>query len=121
MMLWLLIENCEFSVCLNTVIKHQFLLVGRECFFKWQYRSEIGHINSCEHSDCLTNMMKFNTDEQGPDGRFHLCYFVSSNCVIIDKASLWSVLLFKEALAIHRQKPLLNHGAKVSRELAVFC
>jgi hypothetical protein len=31
-----------------------------------------------------------------------------------------SNLLFKQALAIHRQKPELNHGTKASRELSVF-
>ena len=29
-------------------------------------------------------------------------------------------VLFKEVLAIHRQKPELNHGIKASRELLVF-
>ena len=40
--------------------------------------------------------------------------------VIIDKSNHWSVLLFKEALTIHQQKPVLNHGAKASQELTVF-
>jgi hypothetical protein len=29
----------------------------------------------------------------------------------------WSLLLFKEALAIRRLKPELNHGTKASKEL----
>jgi hypothetical protein len=32
----------------------------------------------------------------------------------------WSLLLFKEALAIRRLKPELNHGTKASKELVIF-
>ena len=58
--------------------------------------------------------MEFSTDEPEPDKHFDLCNFILNNCVIIDKANHWSVLLFKETSAIHRQKPVLNHGAKAS-------
>ena len=64
--------------------------------------------------------MEFNTDEPEPDKHFDLCNFILSNCKIIDKANHWSVLLFKAALAIHRQKPVLNHGATGSRELSLL-
>ena len=64
--------------------------------------------------------MEFRTDESEPDKRFDLCNFILSNSVIIDKANHWSGLVFKEALAIYRQKPVPNHGAKASRELTVF-
>jgi hypothetical protein len=42
-----------------------------------------------------------------------------TNCKIIDSSDQWS-LLFKESLAVHRQKPDLNHGAKASKELLIF-
>ena len=64
--------------------------------------------------------MEFSTDQLEPDKRFDLCNFILNHCVIIDKANHWSVLLFEEALAIYRQKPMLNHGEKAPRELTVF-
>ena len=39
------------------------------------------------------------------------------NSVIIDKSKHWSILLYKEAFHIHRQKPILNYGTKDSKEL----
>ena len=45
---------------------------------------------------------------------------VLNNTVIIDKSMNWSLLLYKEALHIHRQKPELNHETKASKELVIF-
>jgi hypothetical protein len=67
----------------------------------------------------LTNLLQLNIDEPNTD-QFNLTAFLLNNCNIIDRAKHWSNLLFKEALAIHRQKPELNHGTKASRELSVF-
>jgi hypothetical protein len=67
----------------------------------------------------LTNLLQLNVDEPNTE-QFDLTAFLLNNCDIIDRAKHWSNLLFKEALAIHGQKPELNHGTKVSRELSVF-
>ena len=45
---------------------------------------------------------------------------IYQNCTIIDKSRHWSLLLYKESLHIHRQKPELNHGTKASKELVIF-
>ena len=45
---------------------------------------------------------------------------IFNNCKIIDKSDHWSLLLYKESLAIRRRKPNLNHGAKASKELIIF-
>ena len=46
--------------------------------------------------------------------------FILSSTKIIDSASHWTLLLFKEALLIRRNKPTLNHGIKASKELVLF-
>ena len=78
------------------------------------------HINNCEHFTYITNLLKLNIDESDAKEQFDLTLFLLHNSIILDKAKHWSVLLFKEAVAIHRQKPELNHGIKASRELEVF-
>ena len=83
-------------------------------------KSEIyKHINTCEHFKYLTNLLQLNTDEPNTE-QFDMTSFLLNNSYIIDRAQHWSNLLFKEALAIRRQKPELNHGTKAFRELAVF-
>ena len=66
--------------------------------------------------------MELSPDEQNSDETLetNLCDSAFNNFVIIDKAGHWSVLLYKEALAIRRQKPLLNHGTKATRELVII-
>ena len=64
--------------------------------------------------------MKMNIDESDNNEWFDLTLFLLNNSITLDKAKQWSLLLFKEALAIHRQKLELNHGIKASREVAVF-
>ena len=46
-----------------------------------------------------------------------LSEFIFNNSKIIDRSDHWSLLLFKEALAIRRFKPELNHGTKASKDL----
>jgi hypothetical protein len=43
-----------------------------------------------------------------------------NNSSIVDKAKHWSVLLFKDDLAIRRQEPELNHGIEASRPLSLL-
>ena len=91
-------------------------------------KSYIGKTDRClytklnEHvtTDKSSKVHKLNIDEFDTKEQFDLTLFLLHNSIILDKAKHWSVLLFKEALAIHRQKPELNHGIKASRELAVF-
>ena len=66
--------------------------------------------------------MELSPDKQNSDEilKTNLYDFAFNNFVIIDKADHWSALLYKEALAIHRQKPQLNHGTKATRELVIF-
>jgi hypothetical protein len=45
---------------------------------------------------------------------------IFENCKIIDGSDHWSLLLYKESLAIRRRTPELNHGAKASKELIIF-
>jgi hypothetical protein len=54
--------------------------------------------------------MKLNIDDSDTNEWFELTLFLLHNSIILDKAKHWSVLLFKEALAIHRQKPELNQS-----------
>ena len=82
--------------------------------------SEIyAHINSCEHFQDVKSLL-----ELSPDLSNTICtdktQLISNNCKRIDKSDHWSLLLFKESLAIRRRKPELNHGAKASKELIIF-
>ena len=62
---------------------------------------------------CCTKLQDEHNTEQ-----YDFTSFLLNNSYIIDRAQHWSNLLFKEALAIRRQKPELNHGIKASRELS---
>ncbi|CAB3993524.1 Hypothetical predicted protein [Paramuricea clavata] len=84
-------------------------------------KSEIyKHINACEHFTYITNLLKLGIDDSDTNELFDGTLFLLHNSIILDKANNWSVLLFKEALAIHRQKPEVNNIIKASRELLVF-
>ena len=90
-------------------------------YAKTDKHSEIyKHANDCKHFTYITNLLKLNIDEFDTNERFDLTLFLLHNSIILDKAKHWPVFLFKEALAIHRQKPELNHGIKAFRELIVF-
>ena len=83
-------------------------------------KSEIyKHINSCEQFKYLTNLLQLNTGKYD-NKQLDMTSFLVNNACIIDGVQHWSNLLFKEALAIHRQKPELNHGTKAPKELSVF-
>ena len=45
---------------------------------------------------------------------------VQMNTRIIDRHQNWNILLFKEAIKIKENKPILNTGLKVSKELQLF-
>ena len=80
------------------------------------------HINSCEQFQHLEFLMDLSPDDQNSDEtlQISLVDFIFNNCAVIDKADHWLSLLFKEALAIRRQKPQLTHGTKASWELTIF-
>ena len=61
-----------------------------------------------------------NDNEHQVDEVLNIDEFLLNNTKILDKARHWSVLLFKEALAIRRQRPELNHGVKASLEKSIF-
>ena len=46
--------------------------------------------------------------------------YVRNNIRVVDKSDNWSVLLFKEALAIKDSHPQMNSGLKASRDLNLF-
>ena len=46
--------------------------------------------------------------------------YVRNNIRVVDKSDNWSVLLFKEALAIKDNNPQMNSGLKASRDLNLF-
>ena len=76
------------------------------------------HINSCDEFNLNSNLLlslPFNEPSL-------LIETVMENTVITDKSKHWSILLYKEAFHIHshRQKPILNHGTKASKELIIF-
>ena len=89
------------------------------------FKSYMGNTDRClytrlnEHATSdKSNLLKLNIDESDTNEQFDLTLILLHNSIILNKAKHWSVLLFKEPLAIHRQKPELNHGIKASRELA---
>ena len=45
---------------------------------------------------------------------------VQMNTRIIDRHKNWNILLFKEAIKIKEEKPILNTGFKTSKELQLF-
>ncbi len=82
--------------------------------------SEINaHINHCEHFQHIKSLMELSPDSTNPINT-NLTELIFRNCKIIDRSDHWSLLLFKESLAIRRRKPDLNHGAKASKELIIF-
>ena len=78
------------------------------------------HINSCEHFHYLQTLLNLPSNLLSLNEATNLLQLILNNCRIIDKAKQWSLPLFKEVLCIHRQKALLNHATKASRELVIF-
>ena len=82
--------------------------------------SEINsHINCCEHFQHIKSLMELSPHSTNPINT-NLTELIFRSCKIIDRSDHWSLLLFKESLAIRRRKPDLNHGARVSKELIIF-
>ncbi len=67
----------------------------------------------------MKSLMELSPDSTNPINT-NLTELIFRNCKIIDRSDHWSLLLFKESLAIGRRKPDLNHGAKASKELIIF-
>ena len=85
-------------------------------------KSEIfEHITSCEHFQHIKSILELYPDDQtNLSQTCVLPEFIFNNSKIIDRSDHWSLLLFKEALAIRRFKPELNHGTKASKDLIIF-
>ena len=77
------------------------------------------HTNSCVDFNYLYNIVNLPCALE-QDEPIQLCELIMSNTEIIDRDKHWSLLLFKEALALRRNDPALNHGLKASKELALF-
>ena len=82
--------------------------------------SEIyNHTTQCDGFKYLKDMISLpdhlNSSEPPTDSDF-----VLANTSIVDQSRHWSDLLLKEALAIRRQRPILNHGLKATKELYLF-
>ena len=85
-----------------------------------RYSSEINaHINSCEHFQHIKTLMELTPDCCNTIDT-NLTQLIFDNCKIIDKSDHWSLLMYKESLAIDKGKPELNHGTKASKELIIF-
>ena len=79
------------------------------------------HITSCEHFQHIKSILELYPDDQtNLSQTCILPEFIFNNSKIIDRSDHWSLLLFKEALAIRRFKPELNHGTKASKDLIIF-
>jgi len=82
--------------------------------------SEIfNHVSLCNEFNYLKTLMCM-SDSLNDHPPPTLSDFILKNTTIIDQSHHWSDILFKEALCIRRLKPLLNHGLKASKELALF-
>ena len=76
---------------------------------------------ACQHFQHIKSTLELYPDDQ--TNLFPTCIlseFIFNNSKIIDRADHWSLLLFKESLAIRRFKPGLNHGTKASKDLIIF-
>ena len=107
----------------KTPAKYQF-----RCFYtrikehSLDNKSEVfNHITSCEHFQHIKSILELYPDEEtNPTLTCILSELIFTNSKIIDRSDHRSLLLFKEALAIRRLKPELNHGTKASKELVIF-
>ena len=77
------------------------------------------HIKSREDFEYLKTLMEL-SPEMNTKIECNSTQLILNNCKIINKAEFWSLLLFKEALAIHRQNPSPNHGTKALKDLVIF-
>ena len=77
------------------------------------------YINFCEQFQYIKSLMELFLDSYEVINT-NVTRHIFKNCKIIHKANHWSLLLFKESRAIHRQKPELNQGANASKNLVTF-
>jgi hypothetical protein len=81
-----------------------------EIFQHTQHCTGFGHVHDLLNlPDTLSN--------NSPIDLYHV---LLANTKIIDRDKHWALLLFKEALAIRRGSPELNHGLKASKQLVLF-
>ena len=76
----------------------------------------IQHCNGFRHIHDLLSL----PDTLCNNSSIELHQFLLANTRIIDRDKHWSLLLFKEALAIRRNSPNLNHGLKATKQLILF-
>ena len=76
------------------------------------------HIENC--GNCLHLFSLFNMYNDDVDLNEFKTNLVRNNTKVIDSSNNWSILLYKEAYFIKEKGPVLNHGLKASRELALF-
>ena len=84
--------------------------------------SEINkHIHDCEGFKYLIHLAALPTT-LNENSTFKPCVnsLILQNTRITDKANHWSTLLLKEAYYIHKLNPMLNHGLKDYKQLALF-
>ena len=76
------------------------------------------HIKECANYHYLCNIQTIG-DSLIVKKDFNI-HQIRNNTTIIDQSNNWLQLLYKEALAIKRQNPILNIGLKASKELQLF-
>ena len=76
------------------------------------------HIEECTNYHYLSNLQTIG-DEFIVKKEFDLNQ-IRNNIVIIDQSNNWLQLLYKEALAIKKENPVLNVGLKATKELQLF-
>ena len=89
------VNHCEFSCpgCRSSYI-------GKTDRTRKRKNSEIyAHVNSCEHFQHIKSLLELSPHLSNP-----ICtsttQLIFNNCKVIDKSDHWSLLLFKESLAI---------------------
>ena len=80
------------------------------------------HLINCEGINFLDSLLMIDVTEPLADDeiRDKRINYVRNNIRVVDKSDNWSVLLFKEALAIKDNNPQMNSGLKASRDLNLF-
>ena len=65
-------------------------------------------------------MLELSPYDKDSNIKCSLTDLIFTNTKIIDKSKHWSLILFKESIAINRLKLSLNHGIKASKDLLIF-
>ena len=77
------------------------------------------HVHNCEEFQHIHTLLNYPTNFLDCNYPASLVDLIYSNCKLIDRSNDWSLLLFKEAFHIRRLNPVLNHGARASKELTI--